>query len=294
MIQDKVQASKSRIVIWDVGHGSSVSIKAPNGRTSMLDLGANTETEFSPIKFTKSMWGYRLNHLTISHPHVDHIRDIPNLRLVELETLTAPDISGEELFAERMEESNRDLLNAYLQLKRKYSNPIGANNDPSSPSWGGGGYFSYYSINADWLKEPNNASIVTFYKLGKFTLLYPGDIELRGWNELLKRRDFVQDLKTTCVFIASHHGREKGFSKEIVEVAAPLLVIISDSRFKDTSVTGSYSSLTTGFEVINDNTGTKEDRKVVSTRADGRVIIDVSDSVTETTATIRVERTSSD
>ncbi|TMI10051.1 hypothetical protein E6H34_00385 [Candidatus Bathyarchaeota archaeon] len=284
--------ANSRIIVWDVGHGSSVSILAPNGRTGMLDLGANTETEFSPIKFTKSMWRLdRLNHLTISHPHIDHIRDILNLRLLELDTLNALEIPKEQLFAERIQEKDRDLLNAYVQLKQRFSGPITALKDPNNPSWGGQGYFSHYSIKADWQSEPNNASIVTFYRSGKFTLLYPGDIESRGWNELLKSKEFVNDLKSTAFFIASHHGREAGFSKEIVETAAPQLVIVSDSWFKDTSVTDRYSHLATGFEVINDNTGTKEKRSVVSTRADGRVIIDVSDLGNKTTANVRVKKT---
>jgi len=260
--------ANSRIIVWDVGHGSSVSILAPNGRTGMLDLGANTETEFSPIKFTKSMWRLdRLNHLTISHPHIDHIRDILNLRLLELDTLNALEIPKEQLFAERIQEKDRDLLNAYVQLKQRFSGPITALKDPNNPSWGGQGYFSHYSIKADWQSEPNNASIVTFYRSGKFTLLYPGDIESRGWNELLKSKEFVNDLKSTA------------------------LVIVSDSWFKDTSVTDRYSHLATGFEVINDNTGTKEKRSVVSTRADGRVIIDVSDLGNKTTANVRVKKT---
>jgi competence protein ComEC len=122
-------------------------------------------------------------------------------------------------------------------------------------------------------------------------MLYPGDMESRGWSELLKKKDFVSDLKTTCFLVASHHGREKGFSKEILDIAEPLLTIVSDSWFKDTSVTAWYSDLSYGFEVKNDNTGKKEQRKVISTRADGRIIIDVSDDGANTTADVRVKKT---
>jgi competence protein ComEC len=261
----------------------------------MLDLGANTETEFSPIQFTKKIWKLeRLNFLSISHPHVDHIRDILSLQLLPPFVVSGPTILGDQLITEQIEEADRDLLEAYLDLKRQYSGPIPASELPYDRTWGDPAYFSQYWTDADWQKEPNNTSFVTFYKAGKFTLLYPGDIELRGWNQLLKESRFVEDLQSTSVFIASHHGREAGFSKAILEKARPLLVVISDSRFKDTSITGRYSSLASGFPVTNDNSGAIERRKVVSTRADGRVIIDVSDQGVKTTAEVRVKKSVND
>jgi hypothetical protein len=258
----------------------------------MLDLGANTEIEFSPIQFTKTIWKLkRLNFLSISHPHVDHIRDILNVPLLPPYVVSGPTILGDLLITEHIAETDRDLLEAYLDLKRTYSDPIPLSELPHDRSWGEPAYFSQYWIDADWKKEPNNTSFVTFYKAGGFTLLYPGDIEIRGWKELLKMNSFVKDLQSTTIFIASHHGREAGFSKEILDIASPFLVIVSDSWFKDTSVTSRYSSLATGYNVTNDDSGTIEERKVVSTRADGRVIIDVSDYGTKTTMEVRVKKT---
>jgi competence protein ComEC len=279
--------------VWDVGHGSSISIKAPNGKTAMLDLGANTETEFSPIEFTKTIWNLeRLDFLTISHPHVDHIRDILNLGLLDLQVFTGRTVPSEQLFKEQIAENDRELLKAYSELSGRFVGPVSSDQDPRIGSWGDIAYFRHYLVeDADWETEPNNTSIVTFYRIGTFTMLYPGDMESRGWSELLKKKDFVSDLKTTCFLVASHHGREKGFSKEILDIAEPLLTIVSDSWFKDTSVTAWYSDLSYGFEVKNDNTGKKEQRKVISTRADGRIIIDVSDDGANTTADVRVKKT---
>src|SRR5208337_929031 len=90
--------SSARIIVWDVGHGSSMSIKTPSGKTAMIDLGANVETEFSPIKFTKNIWGItRLDYLIISHPHVDHIRDIVNFQLLRPAVLNGRIVPAEKL-----------------------------------------------------------------------------------------------------------------------------------------------------------------------------------------------------
>jgi beta-lactamase superfamily II metal-dependent hydrolase len=290
-----LSAACSRIIVWDVGHGSSVSILAPNGKTAMIDLGANTDTGFSPTRFTKAIWRPKgLDYLILSHPHVDHIRDIVNLEPEGFlpKVLRARNIPREKLIGEDVNEKDREALETYLALKSKYSGSVDSSLDPRSSSWGAGAYFSNYSIDADWETEPNNTSIVTFFKIGGFTFVYPGDIEARGWRELLRNDGFVKDLKTTQFFVASHHGREAGFVQEVMNVAKPRLVIISDSEYKDTSVTSRYSNQATGFNVTDENNDVTGSRNVVSTRSDGRVIIDVYYDGNETTAQVKLKRSS--
>jgi len=290
-----LSATCSRIIVWDVGHGSSVSILTPNGKTAMIDLGANTDTGFSPIRFTKTIWSPNsLDYLILSHPHVDHIRDIVNLEPEGFlpKVLMARNIPREKLIREDVNEDDRKALETYLALKSRYSGSVDGSSGPGSSSWGAGAYFSNYSVDADWETEANNTSIVTFFKLGGFTFVYPGDIESRGWSELLQKDDFVRDLKTTAFFVASHHGREAGFLQEVMDIAKPKLVIVSDSEFKDTSVTGRYSNQASGFRVTDENNDVTENRKVVSTRSDGRVMIDACYDGSQTTAIVKLKRSS--
>jgi len=268
---------------------------APNGRITMIDLGANVDTGFSPIEFTKTIWSPKgLDYLILSHPHVDHIRDVVNLKPEGFlpRVLLARSVPREKLIGEGINETDRETLETYLELKGRYSDSVDASCDPGSSSCAAGTYFSNYSIDADWETEPNNTSIVTFFKLGAFTFVYPGDIESRGWGELLKRDDFVKDLKATQFFVASHHGREAGFLQEVMDVSKPRLVIVSDSEYKDTSVTSRYSNQASGFKVIDENNSVTESRKVVSTRSDGRVMIDVCYDGSGTTAEVKLKRSS--
>jgi len=280
----------ARIIVWDVGHGSSISIQT-DSKSAMLDLGANTETEFSPIKFTKAIWGIKaLDYLVISHPHVDHIRDILNLDKLPPQVLRAKTVDEKKLIPSDVKAPDRAILEAFLKLKSGFNTAVSPDKDPRTASWGSPGYFTCYSVDADWETEPNNTSIVTFFKLSNFTFLYPGDIESKGWEELLKNDDFVNDLKTTSVFVASHHGREVGFSQEALEIARPQLVVVSDSWFKETSITSKYSNQTSGFTVEDKNKDVSEKRKVVSTRNDGRIVVNVYYDGSSTKYGVNVER----
>lgn len=259
----------------------------------MLDLGANIETEFSPIKFTKAMWKLSaLDYLMISHPHVDHIRDITNLDKLPPKVFRRRSIEERKLIPADVSASDRAILEAYLKIDANYNEPVSPELDPTSSSWNTGAYFSSFSIDADWETDSNNTSIVTFFKLGNFTLVYPGDIESRGWEMLLKNKNFVNVLKTTWFFVASHHGREVGFSQEVMKIAQPGLVIISDSWFKDTSVTSRYSNEASGFNVEDNNKQVTEKRKVVSTRNDGRIVIDIYHDGTNASAHVNVKLSS--
>ena len=48
-------------------------------------------------------------------------------------------------------------------------------------------------------------------------LIYPGDIEKKGWLRLLELDEFKQTLNDVNVFIASHHGRINGYCEEIFD-----------------------------------------------------------------------------
>ena len=132
-----LSAMYSRIIVWDVGHGSSVSIVAPNGRITMIDLGANVDTGFSPIKFTKTIWSPKsLDYLILSHPHVDHIRDIVNLKLEEFlpVVLLGRVVPREKLIGEGINENDRETLETYLELKSRYSDSVDASHDSRDPA----------------------------------------------------------------------------------------------------------------------------------------------------------------
>ena len=66
-----------RLTMWNVQHGSAAYIQTPNGKNIAIDLGAGDG--FSPLQHLRQNGIRNLDHVTITHPHMDHIDDILNL-----------------------------------------------------------------------------------------------------------------------------------------------------------------------------------------------------------------------
>ena len=108
--------------------------------------------------------------------------------------------------------------------------------------------------------------------------LMPGDNEPPSWGELLADQNFTSSIEGTHVLVAPHHGRASGFHAPLFERITPLLTIISDGRFVDTSATSRYSAKTKGWKVSRRN-GPQVERKCVTTRNDGAIDVVVTPPV---------------
>ena len=80
----------TKLVIWDVQHGSAAYIRTPSGKNVVIDLGVGSfvkpdDATFSPLRHLRQRYGVdRLDTLVITHPHTDHIEDIGHLSLFPL------------------------------------------------------------------------------------------------------------------------------------------------------------------------------------------------------------------
>lgn len=58
-------------------------------------------------------------------------------------------------------------------------------------------------------------------------------MEAAGWARLLEQQAFRAELADVRVLVASHHGRENGYCKEVFDYARNVeVVIFSDSEMK--------------------------------------------------------------
>jgi hypothetical protein len=126
--------------------------------------------------------------------------------------------------------------------------------------------------------DTNNLSLVVFVQYGGVTFLFPGDLERGGWLALLERPDFRTWLGRVSVLMASHHGRESGFCREVFDFCWPHAVVISDKPIvHDTQRTvPDYRAVVRDDGVIV-RTTTKR-RHVLTTRRDGSMQFEVNDS----------------
>jgi hypothetical protein len=94
----------------------------------------------------------------------------------------------------------------------------------------------------------------------------------------LKNPTFLDCLRRTKIFIASHHGRIGGYCAEVFNYCSPDIVIISDKSVEhDTQAHNSYQQHAAGVH-FGDGTA----RKVLTTRNDGKITIEVNPDGTYT------------
>ena len=268
-----------KFITWDVEHGSAAYIKTPNGKHIAIDLGARraADSGFSPLAHLRKNWGIQqLDLVVITHPHLDHIEDIPNFHAFSPKVLIRPNhLTDADIWGNNRQASpeTRWIIQEYININRDYNQPTSPITRPSSPANFGGVSLKFFVPKKAPRDNVNNHSVVTVMSYAGLKFLMPGDNEPPSWSELLKDGKFVEAVRDTHVLVAPHHGRESGFHGPLFKLIRPLVTIISDGKFVDTSATSLYSDRTEGWQVNRRNGGSAF-RKCVTTRKDG--VIDVT------------------
>src|SRR5262249_40663010 len=77
-------------------------------------------------------------------------------------------------------------------------------------------------------------SVVT----GRSKLIITGDTQQEQWDTL-----DLKQTEGTSILLASHHGRESGFSEKTFRIMSPQRIIISDGMPCDTDATAKYQRI---------------------------------------------------
>lgn len=269
-----------KIIMWNVQHGSATYIGTPNGRHIAIDMGASAS--FSPFQHLYQNGIRKLDHVTITHPHLDHIEDILNFDLLNPITFQAPALEHitERVIRggnKRLSQDAEAKIQKYLEIRRRYRFAVPSVNRIDLPeNTGNVSIKTFQSIKCP-TENLNNHSVVTTLEYGGVKVLIPGDNEASSWEELLENPDFITAITGTHVLIAAHHGRESGFYSPLFKHFRlhPKITLISDGRFVDTSATSRYDNVTEGWEVSSRSNKPRRQRKCVTTRNDGAIEVDV-------------------
>ncbi len=273
--------SNLRVIIFNVEHGFCAFIKSPTGRTLLIDCGK--ASKFSPIEYiienelndSVDEGSFYFTEFILTHPHGDHLEDINRMKTHPPRIIFRQSNYNWDEVIDSGTVSGAELIDSYRAWQENY------NQTAPTINWGLDIYHRDYleppeANTLDEAKAINNSSIPTVikYQGSKYTekFLFSGDLEKRGWLELLKRKSFREAIKDTDFFVTSHHGHSSGYCKEIFEVMGKPILNIVSARSRDESVESAYSSSdnTRGIE-INGKT-----RYMLSTRNDGNICIDVN------------------
>ncbi len=261
-----------KLVFHKVGAGHAVHAFTPNGKVIVIDLGCSVD--FSPLTWLAKVTK-RIDLLIITHPHGDHIDEI--LLLDKLGFTIGHIWRPKWLTAEEVRNANQADYQAhverYLKLSSDFDAPVPAGETLfDTPSNVGGAKLNLFVSKECGTSNINNHSGVAAFTYANSTVIVAGDNESASWAELLKQPDFVAAVKAADVFLASHHGRESGYSADVfADGRKPYLFVISDGTVRDTDATASYSQQARGWTVHRHNGPSETGRKVVTTRTDGPV-----------------------
>lgn len=268
--------------IFDVEHGACAMLTSNqggvDGRLAMIDSGDNATTGWSPSSYIRQQLGRnQLDYLIVTNADQDHLSDLDGLWKANIDVVTLVRNSGvspDTLRAIKLMNGNLTSdIQRYLNIHAGYTGPV------SVPFYLGMGGITVTTFGNRYpeFADTNNLSLVVFIKFGNFKILFPGDMERRGWLALLKDPAFRAELVGTKILVASHHGRENGYCEQIFEHFKPDAVVISDKPIAHETqlIVPDYRRVIQPSGVIVSTTGAR--RHVLTTRRDGNITFVVNE-----------------
>lgn len=253
--------------MFDVEHGFCALITTEENYKILIECGHNSSTNFTPTKYLEKVGISTIQELWVSNYDEDHISNLSELKSkISIKALWRnKSVTAEQLelikSKNKITENMKTLIKMMNDYTGDYSRPV-----PKS-----------YEVSIDYNNYPefedtNNLSAVFFFNYRDIRILYAGDMETKGWENLLKKQSFIEKIKKSNIFIASHHGRDNGYCPELFDHFKPEVILISDKEIVHGTQNQLYTKHASG--VIVD--GTK--RFVLTTRNDGRIGIRQSQS----------------
>jgi beta-lactamase superfamily II metal-dependent hydrolase len=255
-----------RIAFLDVGHGDFVYATTPLGDNLIIDIGSG---DVIPSNFLNNV--LTISEVQVSHPHTDHFDDIVAISKKKIKSFRCPQLDKFSDQSIGWRKSDKTKIAKLREMKRTLK--------PNNGAVAIGNGFSHTVWFPDTIdtNDPNTTSMVTTLSYAGVKILLGGDLPESGWKNLLQNREFVSAISDTTIFKVPHHGRKEGCCKDLFEHIFPKLCIISDKSMgkdnENTVATPWYSQRAKGCNVV----GSREKRKVLSTRSDKSIFIKINE-----------------
>lgn len=272
-----MDSNTMKIIFYDVEHGSCTHIITPNHKHILIDVGSKTDKSIVDYICAKYFYGQngRIDELIITHPHEDHIYDLPNLY-----NRLRPKILHRAPAAFDIEPASRTQLHINIAEKANnmnaiYNLPVSKDDDIETPENVGGVKISIIPSVAklEDKNDLNTFSSLIIVEYGGFKFVLTGD-NPKNQLQYMVDTDYM-NIKTlianATVLLAPHHGRTGEFCKDFFDCVNPILTVISDKSIEHTTQEESSS--------IYKGRGTNlngRDRYVLTTRNDGDIAFNVS------------------
>ena len=255
-----------KFVILNVQHGFSAYAIAGDGRVLLFDCGYSSTCR--PSNHLESEDISIIHRLFVTNYDEDHVADLPMLRQkFGIKILTRNTSVNSTQLRNLKEPPVTPAMNELLEMIDDFTGEV-SSEQLKTVGIQVRTFFNTYPSFTD----TNNLSLLIFLEIGSTFFALPGDLEDQGWRQLLQRSEVCELLERVDVFVASHHGRESGYCREVFDYCTPRLIVMSDGAIQyDTQRMASvYGQHATG-DWFNHRQRGREWRKVLTTRNDGNI-----------------------
>lgn len=263
--------------IFNVEHGACALLTMPpsgNCHRILIDCGHNATTKWRPGEHLRQLGVTQLPLLVVTNYDEDHVSGFRNLieQGVNIrQILRNPAVSPATIAHLKTEDGMGHGIDALVRVLTHAPQVDVVGNQFPVP----------HGVSMEWFWNPypyfddeNNLSLVVVLSVYGFKFMFPGDMEKRGFKNLLDTNArFRAIVSETSVLIASHHGRKNGICEEMFDTwgCRPRLVVISDDykQHATQETTNYYGSKVHGITGFRSHQGL---RRVLTTRDDGELM----------------------
>ena len=208
-----------------VGHGTSVVVELPGGKTMLYDAGRMGSHVAGARAISATLWSRGISHLDaviISHADADHYNALPDL----LKQFSVGVIYVSPMMFENEEALGVAELKRRIDASRVPIVHLAASNS-LRVSQGASVTVLHPSPN-DRRGKDNSRSIVLQIDYAGRRILLPGDLEPPGLNDVLAESPLDCD-----VVMAPHHGSEQSNPRGFAAWSTPEFLVISGSQERE-------------------------------------------------------------
>ena len=265
-----------KVVFYDVEHGSCCHIISPNNKHILVDVGSKTNTsivEHIQRKYFSGRGG-RIDLLIITHPHEDHIYDLPNLRrLLPPRFLQRPKAAFDIVPKDNTPEY-RAIARCANEMNRSYITPAEPGTVPTDEAVNGGVRFDIITPKDEWITKDdlNTFSPVIVVAYSGYKFILTGDNPASILQKMMDSNfdEIKSKIKDATVLLAPHHGRDNEFCSDFFRCVNPILTVVSDKPIEH----GTQEATARLYR----GRGARlygQDRHVLTTRNDGTIAFEL-------------------
>lgn len=267
-----------KIIFYDVEHGSCTHIITPNGKHILVDVGSKSDKSIVDYICNRYFNGRNgmLDALVITHPHEDHIYDLPRL----LERLH-PKVLYRPIEAFDIEPSQRTPVHIKIadvanRMNVSYNNTIQSIENICNPQNVGGVNILIIPFvpQLQNKKDLNTYSSVIVLEYKGFKFILTGDNPKEQLQYMIDNNYYGIKLfaKDATILLAPHHGRTGEFCNDFFRCVNPIITVVSDKSVEHATQEESSSVYRgRGANLYGRN------RYVLTTRNDGSIVFSMTD-----------------